>query len=138
MSALLLAEIEFSLGIGLLISLATILLTVGGTWALNKHKLDTAIQKIKSNDEGDKELATEVRSLKDELKESMRDMEVDSRRQVDDFKSKIFGKVDEVKDGVSEVKSQVGVIESELEHVKKEQERQRRKITLFGTERDKS
>jgi uncharacterized protein HemX len=122
---MLLAEIEFTIGIGLALTVGSSLLAIGGAWALTKYQAESAMKKIAENDEGDKELAKEVKNLSSDLGAKIDETKNDIRQDMRDLEKTMVRRIDEVKHRVT-------IVEKDIEHVQKETDRVAKKVTLMG------
>lgn len=122
---MLLAEIEFTIGIGLALTVGSSLLAIGGAWALTKYQAESAMKKIAENEDGDKELAKEVKNLSTALATKIDETKEDIRGDMRDLEKTMVRRLDEVKHRVT-------IVEKDIEHVQKETDRVAKKVTLMG------
>jgi hypothetical protein len=129
---LLLAEMEFSLTAGLALSVGTILLTIGGTWALNKYKVEAALKKVDDNSTADEEREKTVAGELKQLREQMQASANANRESARDLEKTMIRRLDDVKGTVSEIDKKMSVMESEVDHLKRDHRDMKKKVTLFG------
>jgi hypothetical protein len=126
-----------------LLTLGSIVFGAGGFYAVMKLKQSFAEKSLdsvkKSTTEADKQILSDIKDLTKTMTSQFKDQNVKQAEseksmigKIDDFKTVIVTRIDEVSKGQATLDKRVTVAEAEHRHVKEKVDKHGKKITMMG------